>query len=168
MWFKLAKRSRGWLGNIVLLVLIYWAVQAYQGRDAPDAGPAPPIEATDMQGAPISLENYRGQPTLLYFWATWCHVCALTRNSIDNIAQDHQVITIASQSGSDGAIQAYLKEHDFRATVINDSDNRLSREYGVQAFPTLFVLNAKGEIDDVEIGLSSEAGIRFRLWQAEN
>ncbi len=162
----LSKRSRSWLGHLLLLILIYWAVQAYQGRDAADSGPAPPIEAIALNGEAISLQSLKGQPLLIYFWATWCHICALTRDSIDNIAQDHPVITIASQSGEDYEIRSYIDEHNFSAIVINDRDNRLSQRYGVNAFPSVFVLDAKGEIDDVEIGLSSEWGLRLRLWLA--
>ncbi len=166
MKLKLSKRSRGWLGNLLLLALIYWAVQSYQGRDAPDSGPAPAIDAVALDGKHISLRHYRGRPTLVYFWATWCHVCGLTRDSINAIAREHPVITIASQSGNDAEIESYIDEHRFDAIVINDRDNRLSRQYGVNAFPSIFIVDAEGNIDDVEIGLSSEWGLRFRLWRA--
>ena len=103
---------------------------------------------------------------MIYFWATWCSVCALTKESINDIAQDHQVITIASQSGSSADIQKYVRENDFTAPVINDADSRLSQTYGVRAFPSIFIINPDGEIYDVEVGLSSEWGLRFRLWMA--
>ena len=33
--------------------------------------PAPPIPGTDLDGRPISLEEYRGRTVLLLFWAEW-------------------------------------------------------------------------------------------------
>ncbi len=33
--------------------------------------PAPPIPATDLDGKPISLEEFRGRKVLLVFWAEW-------------------------------------------------------------------------------------------------
>ncbi len=161
-----SKRARGWLLNIAIILAFYWAVQLYQGRDAPSSGPAPQIEGIDLNGQPVSLQAHRGQATLIYFWATWCRVCALSRDTIADIARDHPVITIASQSGSDAELSRYVKEHGFNVPVINDHDNRLSQRYGVRAFPSIFIIDGDGNISDVEIGLSSEWGLRLRLWKA--
>ncbi len=162
------KTLKSWTINIALLVSVYLMVQIYQGRHAPQSGAAPNIQATDISGQQIELEHYLGKPTLIYFWATWCNICGLTRSSINNIAQDHPVITIASQSGGNGEIQAYQKKHQFDVTIINDKSGQLSNAYGVHAFPTIFVLDSQGNISDVEIGLSSEWGLRLRLWWAAN
>ncbi len=158
-------RWRGWAINAALLLLLYLAVQAWQGRDAP-SGPAPPFSATTLDGRAVTLEAYRGRPVLLYFWATWCNVCALTRDAVDAIALDHPVLTIASQSGSDAKVAAYVAEHDFRAPVVNDRSNEITRRYGVRAYPTFFILDGEGHIREVEVGLTSEWGLRLRLWLA--
>ena len=166
MQLKLSKSARGWLTNILIILAVYWAVQFYQSRESPSSGPAPEIEGVTLNGNTLSLHAQKGQPVLIYFWATWCSVCALTKESINDIAQDHHVITIASQSGSSADIQKYVRENDFTAPVINDADSRLSQSYGVRAFPSIFIINPDGEIYDVEVGLSSEWGLRFRLWMA--
>ncbi len=160
------KSLKSWTINIALLLSVYFAVQAYQGRHTQQSGPAPDIQATDINGQNISLKQYQGKATLIYFWATWCNICSMTRSSIDNIAQDHPVITIASQSGTDDEIQAYQKHHQFDVAIINDKAGELSKTYGIHAFPTIFVLDVQGNISDVEIGFSSEWGLRLRLWWA--
>lgn len=160
------KSLKTWALNIALILGVYLLVQAYQGRNAPQSGPAPNIQAQDISGQSIELADYQGKPTLVYFWATWCKVCSLTRASIDNIAQDHPVITIASQSGNREEVRTYQQQHQFNVSIINDEQGRLSQAYGVQAFPTVFILDSMGNISDVEIGLSSEWGLRLRLWWA--
>ena len=160
------KTLKSWAINIALLLSVYFIVQAYQSRNTPQSGPAPDIQEVDIHGQQIELKHYRGQPTLIYFWATWCRVCSLTRDSINNISQDHPVITIASQSGDDEEILSYQQQHQFDVTIINDQRGQLSRAYGVQAFPSVFILDSMGNINDVEIGLSSEWGLRLRLWWA--
>jgi len=159
-------KLKSWTLYIALIFSVYFVIQAYQARHAPQSGPAPDIQAVDINGQLIELENYQGKPTLIYFWATWCRVCSLTRASINNIAQDHPVITIASQSGDDEDIHTYRQKHTFNVTTLNDKQGQLSQAYGVQAFPSVFVLDSKGNISDVEIGLSSEWGLRLRLWWA--
>ncbi len=158
------KTLKSWTLNIALLLSVYFLVQAYQGRHAPHSGPAPVIQTVDISGQHIELKHYQGKPTLIYFWATWCRVCNLARASIDNIAQDYSVITIVSQSGDNEEIQTYQQQHQFDVTIINDEQGQLSEAYGVQAFPSVFILDSMGNISDVEIGLSSEWGLRLRLW----
>lgn len=161
-----SKTLRRWLINILIFALIYWAIQAYQSRGAPSSGFAPQIEGITLNKQRFSLQSLKGEPVLIYFWATWCGICSLTRDSINNIAQDHQVITIATQSGSTTEISEYINEYNFSAPVINDEQSVLSQRYGVRAFPSIFIIDAHGEISDVEIGLSSEWGLRLRLWWA--
>lgn len=166
MWI-VKQRGHRWLINIVILVLIYWGVQSYQSRDAVTSGVAPDIEGVALNGEALSLRSLRGEPVLIYFWATWCGICSLTRDSIDNIAQHHAVITVASQSGGAAEVQSYIDENNFSAPVINDERGLLGQQYGVKAFPSIFIIDSQGEISDVEIGLSSEWGLRLRLWWAE-
>ena len=160
------KTLKSWLLNISVLIIIYLAVQAYQGRHTPSTGPAPEIDGISMNGENIKLSESPDRPVLVYFWATWCHVCSLTKSAIDNIAQDHPVITIVTQSGTAADIEKYLTQNKFDADIINDESGRLSQAYGVRAFPTIFIIDTKGNINDLEIGLSSEWGLRLRLWVA--
>jgi len=161
------KTLKRWLINLLIFASVYWGIQAYQGRDTPSTGPAPAINSISLNGESIQLAALNQHPTLIYFWATWCNICALTKSAINNIAQDHPVITVVTQSGSDADIAKYLAEHKLSATVINDENGQLSQAYGVRAFPTIFIINSQGEINDVEIGLSSEWGLRLRLWAAD-
>ncbi|HZD93242.1 MAG TPA: TlpA disulfide reductase family protein, partial [Candidatus Sulfotelmatobacter sp.] len=37
---------------------------------------APNLELRDLKGTAHKLEEYRGKPIVLNFWATWCVPCA--------------------------------------------------------------------------------------------
>lgn len=161
-------RRPRWLkvtAEIVLIVALIAGVRAYVGRHAA-SGPAPAIDARTLAGDPVSLAARRGRPVLVHFWATWCPVCRAEQGAIAGVAQDYRVITIAMQSGGDDEIRRYLAEHDWRVPVVNDADGRLTRAYGVHGVPTSFVVDSGGTIRAVEVGYTTEIGLRLRLWWA--
>ncbi len=70
------------LGLVPLIVLpMAWLLFQGLGRD-PRAIPsaligrqAPSVIARSMNGETVHLEDYRGQPVILNFWASWCFEC---------------------------------------------------------------------------------------------
>jgi peroxiredoxin len=146
-----------------IAIAVVAALRVYQHRDMP-SGAAPPLSGTDLDGKAVSLADYRGQPVLLHFWATWCGVCKVEQHNIDAVAGDWPVLSVASQSGSADAIAAYVREHAFAARVVVDEESTLARQFGVHAFPATFVIDGGGEIRHVEVGYTTELGLRARMW----
>jgi thiol-disulfide isomerase/thioredoxin len=154
-----------WLRDAGLALLFLLALRAYQRRDAA-SGVAPPITGTDLRGQPFALAEYRGQPVLVYFWATWCGVCKATQSNVDALARERPVLSIASQSGSAAEVNAYVREHGIVPKVAVDPHGALAKRFGVRAFPTTFVIGRDGEIRHVEVGYTTELGLRLRMWLA--
>lgn len=162
----LPRRLLNWSINIGMILLAYVALQAFQTRDAPTSGPAPELAGFLLNGQPVNLTQYAGKPVLVHFWATWCTVCRLEQSSINQIANDHAVITIASQSGGVNDVQKFVNKRKITLPVIADSRGILAQRFGIKAYPTSFIVDAKGNISDAEVGYSTEWGLRFRLWWA--
>jgi len=154
-----------WLRDAGLVLLFLLAIRAYQQRDAA-SGVAPPLSGTDVHGQPLVLAAYRGQPVLVYFWATWCGVCKATQSNVDALARELPVLSIASQSGSAAEVTAYVREHGIVPKVVVDAQGALAKRFGVRAFPTTFVIDRDGEIRHVEVGYTTELGLRLRMWLA--
>jgi RNA polymerase sigma factor (sigma-70 family) len=58
-------------------------------KDAPDAGAvAPAIEATTLDGKPLTLEQFKGKFVLLDFWATWCGPCIKEIPTLQTVHQE--------------------------------------------------------------------------------
>lgn len=164
---KLVQRRGAKLAiEILVLLLIYFAIKAYMQRELVQ-GKVPPIQSTLLNGKPVDLQSYQGNPLLLHFWATWCRVCKLEENSIDAINKDHPVITIAMNSGSDAEIDDYLKSNKLSFPVINDNDGKLAQRFGVSGVPTSFIISPDGKIVYTEVGYTTSWGLRLRLWMAE-
>jgi len=159
----LASRRFRLLLEIAAIVLVLLAVRAYTQRGVVH-GTAPSLAGPLLDGGRADLAALRGRPVLVHFWATWCPVCRLELSSIDAIAKDYTVITVAQQSGSAASIRAYLKKHDVDFPVVADPDGVLSRRFGVRAVPASFVIGPRGRIRFVEVGYTTGLGLRARLW----
>lgn len=161
------KKKRPWWRlplEIAVIVAIFLGVRAYQSRDAA-SGPAPPLAAATLGGEAVDLADVEG-PALVHFWATWCGVCRAEQGTIDGLAEDHRVITVASQSGSPADVRRYLTANELDFEVINDPRGRLAHRWGVHAFPTSFVIGPDGTIRHTEVGYTTSLGFRARLWLA--
>jgi thiol-disulfide isomerase/thioredoxin len=162
------KKKRRWVRiaievGIVLAIIV--AFRAYQTRDAPD-GPAPELSGRAVSGDLLSLGARPGEPVLVHFWASWCGVCQAEEGTIDALADDHRVITIASSSGTSEDVSAYMRAEDVDFPAIPDPQSAIAERWGVRAFPTTFIVGPDGTIRSVEVGYTTSLGLRARLWLA--
>lgn len=162
-------KSRVWLRRgleLLIFIVLIMGVRAWQQRDIVK-GFAPPLTALTLEGQPYVLAGKPQEPVLVHFWATWCPICRAEEGSIDSLAHDNpNVITVAMQSGSNEAVQKYMREQSVSFPVINDADNQISASWGVQGVPASFIIDRDGKISFVEIGYTTGIGLRFRLWLA--
>jgi len=152
--------------EIMLFIAIFSALKMYMQRDL-ISGTPPLLEGTLLNGQTVNLQSYQGRPLLLHFWATWCKVCKLEEDSISDISESHQVLTIAMQSGNGMEIESYLKEHKLSFPVLVDEDGAISNRFRVKGVPTSFILDSNGEIQYTEVGYTTGWGLRYRLWMAQ-
>ena len=140
-------------------------VQLWTTRDAV-SGAAPAFQAVLMDGRHVSLRDYRGRPLLVHFWATWCPACRLEQGTVDAISRDHQVLTVATQSGDAAELAGYLARHELAFPLHVDEHGEMATRWGVHALPTSFVIDGNGRIRHVTAGLTTGVGLRLRLWLA--
>jgi thiol-disulfide isomerase/thioredoxin len=162
------RKKKGWRStaiDVALVLAVILGVRTWQQRDLP-SGPAPAVVGTTLDGKPFALEEQRGQPVLLHFWATWCSVCAMEKGSIDSIAKGGRVVTVASESGDAAKVAAYMKAQGLSFPVVLDPEGALARRYGVRGFPTSVFVDRGGVIRFAEVGYTTEIGMRLRLWLA--
>jgi thiol-disulfide isomerase/thioredoxin len=159
---------REWGPQILIMALVFVGMRAWQLRGAAE-GTAPVLVGRSIHdpATMLSVEDLKGRPAVVYFWATWCGVCDHVDPNVAAVARDHQVLTVAVNSGSSDSIVAWMAERGLTMPTISDPAGRLSRAYGVAAFPTTFWLDANGEIQHREVGYTSTFGLRTRLWLAD-
>jgi peroxiredoxin len=152
------------LAWLIAFLVVFFGVRAYQQRDMVK-GTAPALSGKTLTGEDVALSG-TGEPLLIHFWASWCRICKFEQDSIVAINKNHHVITVAMQSGDDAAVARHVEEQKLDFPVINDVNGELSRQFGVRVVPTTFVVDSEGNIRFVEVGFTSELGLRARLWLA--
>ena len=154
------------LAEIIFFVLIYLGIRAWMQRDLV-SGAAPTINVVDMQGVATSLEDYRNQPLLLHFWASWCKICRFEQGAISAIAESWPVLTVAMQSGTDEQVAHFMTQNNLDWKTINDESGKISDLYGIKGVPTSFIIDSAGTIRFHESGYTTATGLRLRLWLAD-
>jgi thiol-disulfide isomerase/thioredoxin len=162
---KKRRQLWSWLLNLVLIAVAFGAVTWWKNRPLV-SGPAPPLAGVTLSGHAFDLGIARTEPILVHFWATWCPVCQMMDGTIDAIAKDHRVITVALHSGTAQEIARYMRQAGLAFPVMADPDGQIASRWGVSGAPTTFVVDAAGQIRAATVGDSTGPGLRARLWLA--
>jgi thiol-disulfide isomerase/thioredoxin len=144
-----------------LLVFILSIIMSYLRQPELESTQVPKIETELLDGRIFSVEE--GKPLLIHFWAVWCPTCKLEAANIEAVSKEYQVLTIAVSSGSDAEVKAYMQEHGLSFKVINDVKGIWAERFKVEAYPTTFMYDAKGELRFTEVGYTSTAGLLARF-----
>lgn len=165
-----SKKKRKWLRlllEVLVIVLIVFGIRAWQQKDMV-SGVAPSFQSVSLKGKTISLEDYTGKPLLLHFWASWCPFCKFEESSLTSIQKDWPVLTVAYQSGDKSEVIKHMKTRLIEDwPTIVDQDSRLAELFGVKGVPTSYIIDGNGNIRFTEVGLTSDWGLRLRLWWAD-
>jgi thiol-disulfide isomerase/thioredoxin len=160
---------RSHLLTFALVIGVVYGMNAWRTRDVPAL--APPFAGQLADGSSISLAEFRaanpGQPVALHVWADWCPVCRTEEHSISALVRDGlPVLTIAMQSGDANNAGRVLAERGLSWPTLIDEDGAISRALGLPGVPAFVVIDAQGRVSDVQVGYTSEIGMRLRLWLA--
>ncbi|NOQ63606.1 MAG: redoxin domain-containing protein [Methyloprofundus sp.] len=149
----------------LLLILAVFSVFQTLTQSSMRTGSLPKLPLQTMTGE-ATATLLRNQPSVIYFWGSWCGICSTIQGTISAVAEDYPVLTVALRSGSDREVSAYLQQNNLAWQVLNDANGDLAQTFGVDAVPALFIIAENGEISSVSRGYISEVGLRLRLWWA--
>lgn len=159
------------LSWILLTPVLFTNAQAQTKITAPHPGfTAPGFTLQTLQGDTTSLADYRGQPVLVFLWASWCSVCKATMPGLQTVYEAYSpegfeilAVNTTFQDTQPSAIN-YFQSQGYTYTMLLDLDGSVSREYQLHALPTSILVAPDGTVLDVIIGSGlSEGFLRARL-----
>jgi peroxiredoxin len=158
-WFR-------WSMDLVVLAALLGGIGAWQARHHLRGAP-PEVVLRTLDGAPASLAALRGKPAMVAFWAPWCGVCGAQSGNVGwalRLAGDRaRVVSVASSFDDLGQVRAYMTEHGVTYPVLL-GDDAVVRAFRVDAYPTLYFLDAEGRIKGSVSGYTTTAGMLARLF----
>lgn len=125
------------------------------------------LEFADLGGAPVSLESYRGKVVLLVFFADWSppsieSLQAAQRACAGLSPDTFQPVGISLDENKE-ALLATLKQHKINWPVFFDGAgwaSPVARSFGINALPTIWVLDRAGNLRTLNARDDFEAVIR--------
>lgn len=123
----------------------------------PQVFPATDFVLKDQNGNIHKLSDYKGKVVFLNFWATWCPPCRAEMPDIQALYEKYgenkgDVIVLGIAAPNMGnekdieGISKFLSDNGYTYPVVMDDTAQSFFEYGIQAFPTTFMINTDGNI----------------------
>jgi thiol-disulfide isomerase/thioredoxin len=163
-------RQRRWVRwgtELALLAALVTAIGAWQTRRHLSGVEAPRAVLAALEGGEVSLDSLRGKPTLVAFWAPWCTVCAAESQNLSWIrslaGSRANVVSVAAAFENVDQVRAYVRDHAVDYPVLL-GDDALVRSFHVEAFPTVYFLDADGRVRHSVTGYTTTLGLLARLF----
>lgn len=127
----------------------------------------PGFRLPTLDGKELGPADFAGKVVVADFWATWCGPCFLQADILHRLyelypATDVQFLAI--DVGEDKkTVRAFTTKRPFPYPVLLDEEEKVSGDLRVAGFPTLLILNRKGEVSYLRAGIVPEKRLRELL-----
>lgn len=125
-----------------------------QSRAAMIGNPAPEWELEDLNGKQHKLADYRGKTVVLEFWNRGCTICMASMPTLKRVVESYAgqpVEFIGMNTDADPANAKFVVEN-MGLTHTNLKAARVTDEYKLVFFPSLYVIDPEGIVREVHVG----------------
>lgn len=112
------------------------------------------LAGTTLNGKPLSLQDLRGRPVVVHFWATWCEPCKQDMKMLRRLQSQYQRARLAIV-GVNVDVQ-----HDRAADYVKTAElgwpqlfapgglegSPHARRFGIQTLPTMMLIDGSGKV----------------------
>lgn len=127
---------------------------------------APDFTLPTIFGEAHTLSDYRGQPVVLNFWASWCGPCRVEMPFFERAQMKYNgraTILGVNQGESAAVIRDFHARQPVSYPLLVDDDNAVNLRYAVNSLPTTIFLDADGVVREVIVGIVNQAVLEDRI-----
>lgn len=125
----------------------------------------PDLEVRDVEFKALKLTDFKGKPTLITFWASWCGPCIKEMPTLQKLLDEYKgklhVLAIAVQEERRLSMQ-FIKDHPqyqfmfLTEPTPGEENTPLLEFFGLQGIPVGVFVDAQGKIQDRWSGFANE------------
>jgi thiol-disulfide isomerase/thioredoxin len=124
----------------------------------------PAFTLDSVDGPPLSSEALTGDVLLFDFWATWCPACVAAMPGLDKLRTDFadrgfRLVSVNVESDDLPTVRRFVADHALHFPVYVDTGG-LQNRFQVQTYPTLVLVDKRGQVREVFIGATSASTLR--------
>lgn len=146
---------------------VFWLVGSIGLSLRPDNGQEmPALGFPSLTGQTVQLAEFKGQPTVVNLWATWCPPCVREMPVLQKAQIDQPGVNFVflNQGESPDKVGAWLQARNLDlGNVLLDQTRTAGATFKQSALPMTLFFDAKGRLVSTRIGELSSATLAQRL-----
>jgi cytochrome c biogenesis protein CcmG/thiol:disulfide interchange protein DsbE len=164
-----SRNSRLGITAVVVIALVFVALLFFGMQravvDRPD-GVAPDFEVQFFDGyewenqPTANLSDFKGQPVVLNFWASWCVECRIEADLLENTWREYRddgvVFLGVAYVDVEPKSLDYLQEYNITYPNAPDLRSSVSDKYDITGVPETFFIDREGNVVHIQLGPVSE------------
>jgi thiol-disulfide isomerase/thioredoxin len=111
---------------------------------------APNVESKNLDDKKVQLSDYKGKVVVLDIWATWCGPCKAMipheREMVEKLKEKPFALISISADDEKKTLTDFLEKEKMPWTHWWTGSNGIVKDWNVQFFPTIYVIDAEGVI----------------------
>ncbi len=160
-------KTKDWIIGVAALVLL--GALTYVWLVPSGAKQVPSVSVATLDGGRIALDQFRGRPLLVTFWATTCPGCI---KEIPHLIELHEefgprglgIIAVAMEYDPPDQVRELIRRKGVPYQVALDDRGEAARGFGdVRLTPTSFLIDPKGRIVQHKLGELEMDRLRGRI-----